>query len=187
MKRSLILGSATALLSALALIACSSTPTQRSAGETVDDSVLTSKVKTALVDNDVVKAGEVNVDTYKGVVQLNGTVDTEAEKAAATKAAKSVTGVKEVRNNIEIKSTKVAADRSAGQVIDDATITASVKTKLIEDEITKAHQINVDTRSGVVQLGGFVDSAAAKNRAGELARSASGVKDVQNELEIKSK
>ena len=87
MKRSFILGSATALLSALALIACSSTPTQRSAGETVDDSVLTGKVKAALVDNDVVKAGEVNVDTYKGVVQLNGTVDTEAEKAAATQAA----------------------------------------------------------------------------------------------------
>ena len=187
MKRSFILGSATALLSALALIACSSTPTQRSAGETVDDSVLLGKVKTALVDNDVVKAGEVNVDVYKGVVQLNGTVDTAAEKDAATKAAKSVTGVKEVRNNIEIKSTKVAADRSAGEVVDDATITGSVKAKLIEDEITKAHQINVDTRSGVVQLGGFVDSAAAKNRAGEIARSVGGVKDVQNELEIKSK
>ena len=82
MKRSLILGSATALLSALALIACSSTPTQRSAGETVDDSVLTSKVKTALVDNDVVKAGEVNVDTYKGVVQLNGTVDTRSREGS---------------------------------------------------------------------------------------------------------
>src|SRR6185295_1586870 len=133
MKRSLILGSATELLSALALIACSSTPTQRSAGETVDDSVLTGKVKTALIDNDVVKAGEVNVDVYKGVVQLNGTVDTQAEKDAATKAAKSVTGVKEVRNNIQLKSTKMAADRSAGDVVDDATITGKVKAKLIED------------------------------------------------------
>ena len=92
-----------------------------------------------------------------------------------------------MRNNIQLKSVKMAADRSAGQVIDDATITASVKTKLIEDEITKAHQINVDTRSGVVQLGGFVDSEAAKGRAGELARSTSGVKQVQNELQIKSK
>jgi osmotically-inducible protein OsmY len=81
----------------------------------------------------------------------------------------------------------MAAKTTAGQVIDDATITASVKTKLIEDEITKAHQINVDTRSGVVQLGGFVDSEAAKGRAGELARSTSGVKQVQNELQIKSK
>jgi hyperosmotically inducible periplasmic protein len=186
MRRSFILASATALLSALALIACSSTPTQRSAGETVDDSVLTGKVKAALVDNDVVKAGEVNVETYKGVVALNGTVDTQAEKDAATKAAKSVTGVKEVRNNIQLKSTKMAADRSAGAVVDDATITGKVKTKLIEDETTKAHQIDVDTRSGVVQLGGFVDSAAAKDRAGELARSVSGVKDVQNELQVKS-
>ena len=186
MRRSFIRTSAIALLSALAVIACSSTPTQRSAGETVDDSVLTGKVKAALVDNDVVKAGDVNVDTYKGVVELNGWVDTQAEKDAATKAAKSVTGVKEVRNNVQLKSTKMAADRSAGQVVDDATITTKVKTKLIEDETTKAHQIDVDTRSGVVQLGGFVDSAAAKDRAGELARSVSGVKDVQNELQVKS-
>jgi osmotically-inducible protein OsmY len=80
----------------------------------------------------------------------------------------------------------MAADRSAGAVVDDATITGKVKTKLIEDKLTEAHEINVDTRSGVVQLGGFVDSAAAKDRAGELARSVSGVKDVQNELHVKS-
>src|SRR4030095_6200860 len=99
MRRSFILASATALLGALALIACSSTPTQRSAGETVDDSVLTGKVKAALVDNDVVKAGEVNVETYKGVVALNGTVDTQAAKDAPTKAAERGKRVKRRGNN----------------------------------------------------------------------------------------
>jgi hyperosmotically inducible periplasmic protein len=188
MRRSLTLSTATALLSALLITACSSTPTQRSAGETVDDSVLTGKVKTALVDNDLVKAGEVNVDTYRGVVQLNGFVGTQAEKSAASKAAQSVTGVKEVRNNLAVKSVVMAdADRSAGEVVDDAAITAKVKTDLIADPTTKAHQINVDTNSGIVELGGFVDSQAAKDRAGEIARSVKGVKDVKNDLQLKPK
>src|SRR5262249_9066970 len=126
MRRSFTLSTATALLSALLFAGCHSTPTTRSAGETVDDSVLTGKVKAALVDNDLVKAGEVNVDTYRGVVQLNGFVGTQAEKSAATKAAQSVKGVKEVRNNLEVKSVAVAGadsstnkDRSAGEVVDD--------------------------------------------------------------------
>jgi hyperosmotically inducible protein len=185
MRRSFIQATAIALLSAIAVIACSSTPTQRSAGEATDDTVLLGKVKAALVDNDAVKANQVNVEVNKGVVALNGTVATQAEKDAAAKAAKGVTGVKEVRNDIKV-STKVAADRSAGEVVDDATITGKIKAKLIEDPTTKAHQINVDTRDGVVQLGGFVDSAAAKDRAGELAHSVGGVKDVQNELQVKS-
>jgi len=175
-------------LSALLIAACSSTPTQRSAGETVDDSVLTGKVKAALVDDDLVKAGEVNVDAYRGVVQLNGFVGTQAEKAAATKAAQGVSGVKEVRNNLEVKSVVMAdADRSAGEVIDDTAITAKVKTGLISDETTKAYQINVETNSGIVELGGFVDSEAAKSRATEVARSVKGVKEVHNDLQLKPK
>ena len=72
-------------------------------------------------------------------MQLNGFVGTQAEKSAATKAAQGVSGVKEVRNNLEVKSTVMAdADRSPGEVIDDATITAKVKTALIADETTKA-------------------------------------------------
>jgi hyperosmotically inducible protein len=190
MRRSFTLSTATALISALLIVACSSTPTQRSAGETVDDATLTGKVKAALVDNDLVKAGEVNVDSYRGVVQLNGFVGTQAEKSAASKAAQSVKGVKEVRNNLEVKSVAMAnadADRSAGQVVDDATITAKVKTDLIADPTTKAHQINVDTNSGIVELGGFVDSQAAKDRAAEIARSVKGVKDVKNDLQLKPK
>jgi hyperosmotically inducible protein len=188
MKRSFILSSAAALLGGLALVACSSTPTQRSAGETVDDSVLTGKVKAALIDNDLVKGGEVNVDTYRGVVQLNGFVGTQAEKSAATTAVQAVSGVKEVRNNLEVKSVVMAdADRSPGEVIDDATLTAKVKAALIADETTKAYQINVDTNSSIVELGGFVDSDTAKKRATEVAREVGGVKEVHNDLQVKPK
>ena len=79
-----------------------------------------------------------------------------------------------------------ANDRSLGEVLDDAGITASVKGKLINDADTKAHQINVETRNGVVQLNGFVDSQAARNEAGRLAAEASGVTSVQNNLEVRA-
>ena len=173
-----------ALAGALAMVsACSSTRTQQSAGEVIDDSVLTSKVKLALIDDPVTKAGQINVETFRGVVQLGGFVDTAQAKEQATKVARSVTGVKEVRNDLRVSTPQA----TAGQVIDDATVTASVKAKLAEDSTTKAHQVNVETQKGVVQLTGFVDSTAARARAGELARTVDGVTVVRNDLEIRHK
>jgi hyperosmotically inducible protein len=169
---------------ALALIiasGCSATRTQESAGEVIDDSVLTAKVKAGLIDDPVTKAGQINVETYRGVVQLGGFVDNDRQKTQASKVASSVTGVKEVRNDLRVSSPQA----TVGQVIDDGTVTASVKVKLIDDTTTKAHQINVETQKGVVQLTGFVNSATVKSRAGELARSVDGVVDVRNDLEIR--
>ena len=179
---------ATILGASLALGGCASTDTQRGTGETIDDAALTAKVKAALVDNDIVEAGEVNVNTYRGVVQLSGFVDSNEEKTQATQAAKSVSGVKDVRNDLKVQGegTQVA-DRSAGAVVDDSALTAKVKTALIGDETTKGTQINVETRDGVVQLAGFVNTDAERERATEVARGVSGVKDVRNDLQIKPK
>jgi hyperosmotically inducible periplasmic protein len=175
----------TALLAVLALAsACSATRTQESAGEAIDDSVLTSKVKLGLIDDSVTDAGEINVETYRGVVQLGGFVDSAQQKERATQVARSVTGVKEVRNDLRV-STKPHA--TASQDADDSMLTASVKTKLMEDATTKAYQINVGTEAQVVQLTGFVDSNAMKTRAGEIARGVEGVKQVRNDLEIRQK
>lgn len=179
---------ATILGAGLALGGCASTDTQRGTGETIDDAAITTKVKAALVDNDIVEAGEVNVNTYRGVVQLSGFVDSNEEKTQAAQAAKSVSGVKDVRNDLKVQGegTQVA-DRSAGAVVDDSALTAKVKTALIGDETTKGTQINVETRDGVVQLAGFVNTDAERERATEVARGVSGVKDVRNDLQIKPK
>jgi hyperosmotically inducible periplasmic protein len=171
-----------AFTGALAMLgACASTRTQQSAGEVIDDSVLTSRVKLALIDDPVTKAGQINVETYRGVVQLGGFVDTAQSKQQATKVARSISGVKEVRNDLRVSSPQ----DTAGQVVDDVAVTASVKAKLAEDSTTKAHQVNVETQKGVVQLTGFVDSTAAKARAAELARTVDGVTTVRNDLEIR--
>ena len=178
-------GLTTALVLATVLItsACTATRTQRTAGETIDDSVLTGKVKVALIGNENTKAGQINIETHRGIVQLSGFVATDAEKAAAGRVARSIEGVQEVRNDIEVR--RSVASNTAGDEIDDAALTASVKAALIGNETTKARDINVETQMGVVQLSGFVDNNEQKAAATRVASSVSGVKEVRNDLQIK--
>jgi hyperosmotically inducible protein len=74
---------------------------------------------------------------------------------------------------------------STGEYVDSATITTKVKAQLIKDPVTKAGQITVETFKDTVQLSGFVDSAAAKTRAEEIARATNGVRAVKNDLIVK--
>ena len=103
MKHASLAARAGLVLIALALGACSATRTQQSAGEVIDDSVLTAKVKAALIDDESTKAGDIKVETRGGVVQLSGFVSNQAQKDAATKVAQGVTGVKAVNNGLGIK------------------------------------------------------------------------------------
>jgi osmotically-inducible protein OsmY len=84
-------------------VGCAGTTTHESTGEYVDDATITTKVKADLVGDKVVKAREINVNTFKGVVQLSGFVDTSEEKDRAGTIAKSVAGVKDVTNDIQVK------------------------------------------------------------------------------------
>ena len=166
----------------LSMAACSATRTQRAPGEMVDDATLLTKVKSALVADPVTEAGEINVDVNRGVVKLAGFVDSSKEKDKAGEVARGVSGVQSVQNDLTVKS----GSESAGEYIDDSILTAKVKAALIENSETKAHQINVETNQGVVSLSGFVDNAEAKSAATSVAKSVTGVKDVKNELSVKS-
>jgi hyperosmotically inducible protein len=75
--------------------------------------------------------------------------------------------------------------RTAGTYVDDSAITAKIKSKMIGDSVVKAHEINVDTFQGNVQLNGFVDNDQQKSRAEEIARNTSGVVNVQNNLQLR--
>jgi len=75
--------------------------------------------------------------------------------------------------------------QSTGEYFDDTTITTKVKAAIFEDTTLKTLQINVETRDGVVQLAGFVDSAQNVKRAAEVARGVKGVKSVKNDLIVK--
>jgi hyperosmotically inducible protein len=81
--------------------------------------------------------------------------------------------------------TSTPTQQSAGQAIDDGVVTAKVRAKLVEDPVTKAHQINVETFKGTVQLSGFVENDEARSRALQIARDTDGVKQVKDALEVR--
>jgi osmotically-inducible protein OsmY len=85
------------------VLGCMSTPTQEGTGEYVTDSWITTKVKAALVDDPLVKAREVNVETFKGAVQLSGFVSSESAMHQAVRVARSIKGVNSVKNDMRIK------------------------------------------------------------------------------------
>jgi hyperosmotically inducible protein len=170
-----------AAVSMLAASACSSTRTQKSAGETIDDAVISTAVNTALVSDSLTKAHTIDVEVFKGRVQLNGFVGSNSERKQAAALTRKVNGVVAVDNNLELQG----ASRSAGETVDDAAITNKVKSALVTDERTKAHEINVETRHSVVLLAGFVATDVSRSAAGEIARAISGVKKVDNQIAIK--
>lgn len=173
---------AVAAIALLSAAACTSTRTQKSAGEQIDDTVITGKIKAELIGDPVTKAHEIDVEVFKGRVQLNGFVRDNDMRQRAVAIAKQVSGVVAVDNNLKLKG---ASDVSVGEQVDDVALTARVKAALAEDARTKVLRINVETRNAVVLLAGFVDNAAARSAAGELARGVAGVTRVDNQIAVK--
>jgi len=85
------------------MVACSATHKRESTGEYVDDTVITTRVKAAIVKEDTLKVSEINVETFKGVVQLSGFVSSQADINTAVRVAGGVGGVKSVKNDIRLK------------------------------------------------------------------------------------
>ncbi|HEX7029614.1 MAG TPA: BON domain-containing protein [Gammaproteobacteria bacterium] len=89
---------------ALATLAgCASTESQKSTGEYIDDAAITAKVETALIRDDSLDALDINIETYKGVVQLSGFVDSRDDVREAEEVARNVNGVVDVENDLRVK------------------------------------------------------------------------------------
>lgn len=87
----------------VSMVGCASTATQEGTGEYVDDSIITTKVKTAIYNEPTLKVAEINVETFKGVVQLSGFVKQASDMYKAGDVARTVKGVKSVKNDIRLK------------------------------------------------------------------------------------
>ena len=85
------------------LLGCAGSPTKEGTGEYVDDSVITTKVKAAIFNEPSLKSAEINVETFKGVVQLTGFVSSRASIDKAVEVARGVKGVTSVRNDMRVK------------------------------------------------------------------------------------
>ena len=92
-----------AALAVAATVGCASTSKSESTGEYLDDTVLTAKVKSAIFNEPTLKSAEINVETFKGIVQLSGFVASKARADRAVLVARSVDGVKSVRDDMRLK------------------------------------------------------------------------------------
>jgi osmotically-inducible protein OsmY len=85
------------------VVGCASSPRQESAGQYIDDTAITTKVKAAIFNDPSLKSAEINVETFKGVVQLSGFVNSQADITRAASVAAGVSGVKSVKNDMRLK------------------------------------------------------------------------------------
>lgn len=103
MSKSRIVMCILAGLSVVFFLGCASTPQTESTGEYIDDTVITAKVKALLAKDDVLKSFQIGVETFKGVVQLSGFVNAEKTREKADFIARTVKGVKSVKNDLIVK------------------------------------------------------------------------------------
>ncbi len=87
----------------VSLLGCASTAKKEGTGEYVDDTVITTKVKAAILEAPSLKTSEINVETFKGIVQLSGFVNSQADINKAVEVARSVKGVTSVKNDMRLK------------------------------------------------------------------------------------
>ena len=90
-------------VSLMSVVGCASTAKHEGTGEYIDDSVITTKVKAAIFNEPTLKSAEINVETFKGVVQLSGFVSSQADINTAVDVARSVKGVVSVNNGMQVK------------------------------------------------------------------------------------
>jgi hyperosmotically inducible protein len=147
------------------------------------DAWLSAKVKTTLLFHQNVSA-MTEVSTKDGIVTLKGDATSLAQKDLTTEYARDVEGVKDVRNEMRVVNTLDKADRTLGEKIDDASITAQVKLVLLFHRSTSALYTKVTTKSGVVTLSGEARNAAEKDLVSKLVHDIKGVKTVENEMTI---
>lgn len=102
-RKNVFIGYLLVFIMIITVAACASSPQQSSTGEFVDDSVITTKVKSLLAADDFLKSFKISVETRKGVVQLSGFVDSQNAVNKAGQIAKGVGGVKAVRNDLIVK------------------------------------------------------------------------------------
>jgi osmotically-inducible protein OsmY len=102
-KRNIVIHFMVILMLVATFAACASTRTHESAGEYVDDSVITNKVKAQLAADDFLKSFQISVETFKGTVQLSGFVNSQKAVDKASEIARSVQGVKDVKNDLIVK------------------------------------------------------------------------------------
>ena len=173
---------------ALAIMSMGQPALAQTAGESLTDVRQEVQIWTTYALNPYLRANDLKVTVKDGKATLTGFVPEGVNKELAKEIALGVSGIKEVDNQIVVDGekpvTNAAPVGSYGEVIDDATITVAVKSKLLWSKHTDSLKTTVETKSGRVTLSGTADSAAARDLAGRLAANTRGVISVRNMLKV---
>jgi len=133
-----------------------------------------------------VRATKTDVNVTDGVVTLSGKASSQAQKELTTEYAKDVEGVKEVKNEMTIINDPIKPGETIGEKIDDASITAQIKSSLLSHRSTSALKTKVKTTDGVVTLSGTARNAAEKSLVTKLVNDIDGVTSVINNMTIEA-
>jgi len=165
--------------------------TAASASQDITEARQESQISTTYSLSPYLRGNNLNVSVDKGTATLTGTVEEDVNKEMAEQIASGVTGINTVDNQIKVSADYVPTarktqERNFGEVVDDATITATVKSKLLWSKDTEGLEMNVDTEMGKVTLRGAAQSDASKALAEAMAENTHGVVSVDNRLVVNS-
>ena len=178
-----------AICAVLLLLAVTAVAAENQGEETHSDLWLKAKLVTAYTLNQHLNPFRLHVEVKNGVAHLSGTVDSDVERDLAVEIAKGVDGISEVQEEIKVEPGAGAGERREPAFfrrVEDATITARVKSRLLWNRNTNGLAIDVETENGVVTLKGKVASGAHRDLAVQLAKNTTGVQRVKDELEVVS-
>lgn len=142
------------------------------------------KVKAALLFHRNVRATKTDVNVKDGIVTLSGEASSLAQKELTTEYAKDIDNVKGVNNEMTVAQTPVKLDEAVDEKIDDASITAEVRTSLRSHRSTSTVKTKVETTDGVVTVSGIAKNAAEKALVTKLVTDINGVKSVVNNMTV---
>jgi osmotically-inducible protein OsmY len=150
------------------------------------DAWMSKKIQLALLFHRNVSVANTSVDVKDGVVTLSGEASSIAQKDLTSQYAGDIDGVVEVKNLMTVKEIPELAERTHAEKIDDASITALVKSSLLTHRSTSAVNTKVATRNGQVMLTGIAENEAEKSLVTKLVGGIHGVTSVKNQMTVKN-
>jgi hyperosmotically inducible protein len=152
-----------------------------SVGEKLDDTVITTQVKMALLLHRSTSTFRTEVSTTNGIVVINGSVENSAEKELITKLVEDIQGVESVENKMTIVKEKTS---TVGEKLDDSVITAKVKMALVIHRSTGVLRTSITTNDAVVTVSGKALNIAERELVSKVIEDVDGVKSVVNKMSI---
>lgn len=186
-RKNMIAASIALWIAAMSFATLAATDSQEAGSQELTEARQETQIWTTYALSPYLRANDLKVTVQDGKATLTGKVDEDVNKDLAKEIALGVSGIEEVDNQIEVQSDYVpapAATRSYGELVDDASITAAVQSKLAWSKNSRGSVIEVSTNGGKVTLKGTAESAAAKERVGRMALNTRGVDSVSNELVV---